>query len=156
MTRFVLFAVAVLVAAPASASEPAEALEQTALAPDLFRGPKALEWTATVLGGGYRGPLPENGAGALEVGLGIGWPSFTMGLRLSLDSMSKSLGLGVGGQVGPRFRLSDRARVELLAPDLHQAPPAGYLRLTSRGPWNPLQERARAGQLAGQQDPEGA
>jgi hypothetical protein len=115
MIRFAHLAAAALLAAPAFASEPAEAVEQTALAPDLFRAPRALEVTATVLGGSYRGPLSENGAGALEVGLGIGWPNFTMGLRFSLDSMSKSLGLGVGGQVGPRFRLGDRARIELLA-----------------------------------------
>jgi hypothetical protein len=102
---------------PVAAHEQAsvEEAEPRVLAPDLFRGPRALEWTATVLGGSYRGPLPYNGAGTLHLGVGVGYPNFVMGLRVSLDGMGEGMGYGIGLQLGPRFRLDDAVRLELVA-----------------------------------------
>jgi hypothetical protein len=131
MTRFThlaaaLAAASLLVAEPAEAQladQPvvahqeagAEGAEQAVFAPNLFRGPRAHEWSVTVLGGGYRGPLPQGDAGALELGLGFGWPSFATGLRLSLVTMGRDSGYGAAVQLGPRFRLGDRVRLELMA-----------------------------------------
>jgi hypothetical protein len=102
---------------PVAAHEQAteEGTEPKVLAPDLFRGTRALEWTATVLGGSYQGRLPYNGAGTLHLGLGIGYPNFVMGLRVSLDGMGEGMGYGIGLQLGPRFRLGDTVRLELVA-----------------------------------------
>jgi hypothetical protein len=136
MSRFARPAAAALVATALLAAEPVEArpdalppaarlepraaavaeeVEPAVLTPNLFRGPRAFEWSFTVLGGGYRGPLPQGDAGALELGLGIGWPSFAAGLRLSMIALGRDAGFGTAVQLGPRFRLGERGRLELMA-----------------------------------------
>jgi len=132
MTRLARFAAAVLAAALALAAAPAQAgsysppvaaqeearVEETeprVLAPNLFKGIKTFEWTATLAGGSFRSSLPKDGAESLEATLGLGWQNFAVGLRGSMDAMGKASGYGLGVLLGPRLPLGDRVRLELLA-----------------------------------------
>jgi len=132
MTRPARFAAAAFSAALALSAEPAEAgcysppvaaqedakveeAEPRVLTPNLFKGIKTFEWTATLAGGSFRSSLPKDGAESLEATLGMGWQNFAIGLRGSLDGMGKASGYGLGVLLGPRLPLGDRVRLELLA-----------------------------------------
>ncbi len=112
MTRFARLACATLAAT--FAAEPAEALtldqpapaqgwaaaeEVVAPARDRAsaRGPRptTFEWTATLMGGGYRGPVPRGDAVALELGVGLGWANFALGLRGSMGVMGRESDFGL-------------------------------------------------------------
>ncbi len=123
MTRFALVAVAALTIARSASAQQVEARERATevikdedvLAPNLFKGIQAVEWTATLAGGSFQSSLPKDGAESLEMTLGIGWRNFTMGLRGSMDFMGKASGYGLGVTLGPRLHLGRGFRLELLA-----------------------------------------
>lgn len=91
------------------------AAEPAVQAPNQGKGPMSRELTVTLLGGPYRGPVPNGNAAALELGLGIGWTSFVVGARFSLGTLGQSFGYGFAAQLGPRFQVSDQVSLELLA-----------------------------------------
>lgn len=106
-----------LVAAPAvtaqssessEPSEPAEARDGRPATPG--RG----EVSMTLLAGRFEGPSDADAAGGLEFGLAVGWPTFSMGLRLSLETLGAGMGLGFGATLGPRIPLGERSSLELL------------------------------------------